>query len=116
MIRISQLKLPVDHREEDIRNKAAKLLRIEPAAIKSLKLVRQSIDARKKEDIFYIYTVDVETDREAQVIKRARNSQVSLAEEPTAEEKNQPTALSSWEAVRRGCSAALCWHRPGMSP
>ena len=41
MIRISQLKLPVDHREEDIRNKAAKLLRIEPAAIKSLKLVRQ---------------------------------------------------------------------------
>ena len=82
MIRISQLKLPVDHREEDIRNKAAKLLRIEPAAIKSLKLVRQSIDARKKEDIFYIYTVDVETDREAQVIKRARNSQVSLAEEP----------------------------------
>lgn len=82
MIRISQLKLPVDHREEDIRNKAAKLLRIEPAAIKSLKLVRQSIDARKKDDIFYIYTVDVETDREAQVIKRGRNSQVSLAEEP----------------------------------
>ena len=79
MIRISQLKLPVDHREEDIRNKAAKLLRIEPAAIKSLKLVRQSIDARKKEDIFYIYTVDVETDREAQVIKRARNSQADLA-------------------------------------
>lgn len=81
MIRISQLKLPVDHREEDIKNKAAKLLRVEPAAIKSIKIIRQSIDARKKEDILYIYTVDVEVGREAQILKRAKNSQAALSKE-----------------------------------
>lgn len=81
MIRISQLKLPVDHREEDIKNKAAKILRTDPGSIRSIKIVRQSVDARKKEDILYIYTVDVEVQKEAQVIKRAKSSQIGVVKE-----------------------------------
>lgn len=56
-------------------------MRVEPAAIKSIKIIRQSIDARKKEDILYIYTVDVEVGREAQILKRAKNSQAALSKE-----------------------------------
>lgn len=61
MIRITQLKLPVDHGPEDLRKKAARLLRIRPEEIRKLNIVRQSVDARRKEEILLIYTVDVET-------------------------------------------------------
>ena len=65
MIRINQLKLPVTHTREDLERKIEKTLRISMSAVKSWRIVRQSVDARKKEDILYIYAIDVETEREA---------------------------------------------------
>ena len=59
MIRITQLKLPIEHKKQELYEKAAKLLRIAPSEIKQLKIVKQSVDARKKEQILFIYTVDV---------------------------------------------------------
>ncbi len=64
MIRISQIKLRPGHTGEELLGKAAGLLKIAPQEIKRLEILRQSIDARKKPDIFYIYTVDVEIARE----------------------------------------------------
>ncbi len=81
MIRITQLKLHVNHERDDIKNKAARLLKVSPAAIKSIKLVKQSIDARKKDDILFIYTVDVEADKEEQLVKKAGNSQIQVVRE-----------------------------------
>lgn len=81
MIRITQLKLPVSHRGEDLEKKAAKILRVGTDAIKSLKIVKQSIDARNKEEIWYIYTVDVEVLGETQAVKKAKSSQVAIAHE-----------------------------------
>ncbi len=48
MIRIQQVKLPIEHSEEDLRDKAAELLKITKQQIKSLSIFRKSIDARKK--------------------------------------------------------------------
>ncbi len=59
MIRINQIKLPPEHTKEDILKKAAKVLRIDPGRIEALQIVRKSIDARKKPDIYVVYTVDV---------------------------------------------------------
>lgn len=81
MIRITQLKLPVEHGQEDVKRKAAKLLRLSPEDIKKLTIVRRSIDARKKEAISYSYTVDVETEKQHQVFKRAKSGQISLVRE-----------------------------------
>ena len=47
MIRISQLKMPLGHTENDLLLKAAKELHIQPELIKETKLVKQSVDARK---------------------------------------------------------------------
>ena len=60
MIRINQLKLPVWHKEEEIGRKAAGMLHAAPDQIKKISVVRKSLDARKKEEIRYIYTVDIE--------------------------------------------------------
>ena len=59
MIQIRQLKLMPGHSDRELIEKAARILRIRPEEIASLRVVRQSIDARKKPEIRLIYTVDV---------------------------------------------------------
>lgn len=61
MIRISQLKIAASHTTVQLRKKAAGILGIRESEILSLFIVRRSIDARKKPDIYYSYVVDVET-------------------------------------------------------
>lgn len=60
MIRITQLNLPAGHTKEELYRKAAGILRIEPERIAAVHIRRQSLDARKKPELFYSYTVDVE--------------------------------------------------------
>lgn len=80
MIRINQINVQVNQKntEQQLRKKASQVLKISDKEIKSLRIVRQSIDARKKPDIFYSYVIDIETNQEEKVCKRAKNSQVSL--------------------------------------
>lgn len=81
MVRITQLKLPITHTEHDLVIRAAKLLRLPEERILSWRIVKQSVDARKKPLIQYIYTLDVEVEREEKVVKRAGSPQVTVAEE-----------------------------------
>lgn len=83
MIRITQLKLPVGHTGEALKHKAAKLLKISPEAVAGLHIRKQSLDARKKPELSYIYTVDVETAGEKGVVHRAKNPQIVLCGEET---------------------------------
>ena len=59
MIRMNQLKLPVSHSGEQLRERAAKRLRVSETEIRALHIRRQSLDARKKPELFYSYVVDV---------------------------------------------------------
>ena len=59
MIRINQLKLPVEHKPEELKKKAAKALRISPEQVEKLEIRRRSLDGRKKPELFYSYTVDI---------------------------------------------------------
>ncbi len=59
MIRISGLKLNINHSEEDLISKAAKELKLPSKEIKSYTIIKKSIDARKGE-VKYIYSIDVE--------------------------------------------------------
>ena len=81
MIRITQVKMPITHTQEDLRIRAAKLLRVSDDRIKKLEVVRQSIDARKREEISFSYVLDVETEQEEKVVRRCKNDKVSLNKE-----------------------------------
>ncbi len=83
MIRISQLKLSIKHNEEDIKNAAAKVLKLPASKIKELNIVKKSIDARKN-DVKYIYTIDIlltdsGQEYEKATVSRCRSDNVSLA-------------------------------------
>lgn len=86
MIRIQQLKLPVSHSEEDLRQAIYQSLRLFPQTAGkrrgqqpdlSFEIVRQSIDARKKPDIYYVYTVDVICAQEDQILRRNKAKTIS---------------------------------------
>lgn len=81
MIRISNLVLSPGESEERLLTLAARALNVRPGAIQTMTLARQSIDARKKQDVHYVYAVDVSLGRddlERQVVARAGRSTVTL--------------------------------------
>ncbi|MDR0219778.1 MAG: FAD-dependent oxidoreductase, partial [Lachnospiraceae bacterium] len=56
---INQLRLTVGHTEEQLRAKIAKKLGLAAGTEFTYEIVRRSLDARKKPQIYYVYTVDV---------------------------------------------------------
>ena len=59
MIRIQQIKMPLKHNKNDIELKIRRLLRLKPDQEFSFHIFKQSIDARRKSEVVYVYTVDV---------------------------------------------------------
>ena len=80
MLQISNLSLPLPGSEEQLRRRAAKALRVPPEALGELRLVRQSIDARKKQDVHLVCTVQVAVDKEDKVLARCKSNQVRKVE------------------------------------
>ena len=70
MIRINELRLPLEHPAEALPSAAAKRLGIAEAAIRKLTVFKRSHDARKKNALLFIYTVDLEIEDEAAVLTR----------------------------------------------
>ena len=78
MIRISQLKLEINHSKEQLVSKICKTLRINEGMLIGYQIQKMSIDARKKPQIFYIYVVDVEVNNEKQVISKVKDNNVAV--------------------------------------
>lgn len=61
-IRISQIKLPIQHDQKMLEEKIRKILKIRKDTIIKYQIVKKSIDARNKPDIRFVYSVDVESE------------------------------------------------------
>ena len=81
MIRINQIKVPLEHTQTDIVKKAADILRITPDKILSWQIRKKSVDARKKPDIVIIYALDVSVAAQEKVLAKCRNKQVQAVTE-----------------------------------
>ena len=79
MLRINQLKLPVEHTWQELEKKVMKLLRVSKAP--EIIIVRRSIDARKKPELYFNYILDIKTKNEKEVYKRCDKKQVVIYEE-----------------------------------
>jgi len=80
MIQIGGLPLPVDGDMERLRKRAARALGVRPGTLGELSVVRQSIDARNKYDVHYVYTVELSAPDEARLVKNAPGRGVKLVE------------------------------------
>jgi uncharacterized FAD-dependent dehydrogenase len=70
MLRLTDLKLPLDHTEDALTRAILKRLDIEAAALISYTVAKRSYDARKRGAILLIYALDIETTREAELLQR----------------------------------------------
>ena len=110
MIRVSQLKLPVEHSEEQFYQKIEKSLKIKKDQIKKLQIVKKSIDARKKPDISIVYSVDVWVDNEEKILKHSGNKNAVCVKEKKYKVPEHGTERFNHrpEPVRQDFSARIC--------
>jgi len=80
MIRIREIPLPPEHDVNQLVYEAARLLKISPSKVRNIKLVRRSVDARKKPEVKIVYTVDVQVEgSENKILKQSGCKRASLA-------------------------------------
>ena len=70
MLRITELKLPLDHSETAIKTAVLKKLGINAEDLITISIYRQGHDARNKSTIYLVYTLDIELKNEAEVLAR----------------------------------------------
>ena len=97
MIKINQLKLRVLEPTERLKPRVLKLLGLREDQLRSFTIERRSIDARKKPDIFFTYTVAVETaiKDEKSFVLHLRNNDVTYADKIVYQEPRISSAVIS---------------------
>ena len=84
MLRLTELKLPLDHPPEALRAAILKRLELTDDALVGFSIFKRSYDARKKHALLMVYAVDVEIRDEATLLKKFRNDR-HLAPTPDME-------------------------------
>lgn len=74
MIRINQIKLPIDAGEDILHKKIAALIKTRDYSFE--KIVKKSIDAREKDNLMYIYSVDISCKNEKVLLKKINNKNI----------------------------------------
>ncbi|WUR14487.1 NAD(P)/FAD-dependent oxidoreductase [[Empedobacter] haloabium] len=86
MLRLNELKLPLNHTEPELTEAILARLDIAPEMLLSFTVHKRSYDARKKANIILIYSLDVATTDDAGVLQR-RKHDVHLMPSPDMEYK-----------------------------
>ncbi|OGS95125.1 MAG: hypothetical protein A3H31_01985 [Gallionellales bacterium RIFCSPLOWO2_02_FULL_57_47] len=80
MLRLTEIKLPLAHAEDEIKTAIAKRLDIPADDLLNYRIFRRGVDARKKSNIQFTYTLDVAMCDEAAILSRFKNDpHVSIA-------------------------------------
>ena len=72
MIRINQIKLPVTSGKKELENKISQLIKTKDFTIETI--VKKSLDARKKDNLMYIYSVDISSSLEKNILSKNINN------------------------------------------
>ena len=80
MIRIREIALPPEHNPAQLGFEAARLLKVANSKVRQVKIIRRSIDARKKPDVKVMYTIDVTVDgNESKILKQSGCKRAAIA-------------------------------------
>jgi uncharacterized FAD-dependent dehydrogenase len=75
MLRLTELRLPLDHAEADLRAAILKRLGLAAQELVGYKIFRRGVDARKPHAIVFIYTLDLEVADQAALLSRFAHDQ-----------------------------------------
>lgn len=127
MLRLNNIKLAIheapdaESEQTALREKILARLKIPEEDLKQFQIAKKSIDARKKNEIHYVYSVDVKTVHENKLLKRYGNQNVTLAPQTVCEPvqkgsehmKERPVIVGTGPA---GLFAGLTLAKNGYKP
>lgn len=70
MIRLTELRLPLEHTAKELEAAILQRLAFEPVKLRATHVFKRSPDARKKNALQFVYSLDVEVTDEAAVLGR----------------------------------------------
>ncbi len=126
MLRLTELRLPLDHAEGDLRAAIVARLGIADASLHAFSIFRRGHDARKKSAIVLVYTVDCEVD-DAQAVLARHGGDPHVRTTPDVRYRAVVAAPADLAASRRprpvvvgfgpcGIFAALILAQAGLRP
>lgn len=120
MIKVSSIKLSLDYDDNEVINKVAMKLRISPSKIEEYKFLRRSIDARKKENICFIATVEVKLSIDEDKLLQKNKDNTITKSVPQVIKLGQPKQLSKRPVIvgfgPSGMFCALMLAKLGLKP
>jgi len=120
MIRVEQLKLSLDGDEKQLAAMAARVLGISPEDIAHWHIRKKAVDARRKQNVHFVYSIDVCTQKdEDRILGRCRSKNVRKAADKIFELPLYKSGAAAPVVVGfgpAGMFAALALARMGMRP
>ena len=120
MIKISNLKLKPDQEVEVLKSQAAKLLHLSVKDIEEFQILKKSLDARKKENLFYNCSVLIRVKKEEEVLRKNKNPQIEIfKEKPYVFPKTERISKERPVIVGMGPAGLFCGYflaRAGLRP
>ena len=118
MLRIVNVSLPLGYTDSDLTRIAAHKLRTSAASIRNVCLVRRSVDARDKNDVHFVASLDIDVLHEESILKKSKNT---VARSPEAFQPLIPPSDLSTRPVIVGAGpsglfAALLLAKSGAHP
>lgn len=120
-IRINNIILDIEEDISLLAEKASKKLRLSKSQLNSIKILREAVDARKKDVIKFNYTLEVTTENEVKLVERLNDKDLKLENEKYTDEvpfgtrkmKHRPIVVGMGPA---GMFAGLLMARKGYKP
>ena len=118
MILVRNLRLDIGQSSDRLKVKAARELKLPTWAIKDVKITKRSLDARRKNDIHWLYSAAVTVDNEEKLLAKCKSKNVAAYEEP---EYTVPQTSAETRPVVAGFGpggmfAALVLSMAGLKP
>ena len=119
MIRIQNLRMPLDYTDASLRRAVAARLHIPEKQLRSVRLRKRSVDARKKDSITFLLTVDVRAEGEKRILSGSRqNPDITEVTEkayrvPICRSKERPVVIGFGPG---GMFAAFILAKAGLRP
>ena len=77
MLRIRQIKVPIDKdNEKFLLTAISKILKVNIKDLSNLTIVKKSLDARKKDNVHYVYEIDIKVSSEDKILKKLKSTDI----------------------------------------
>ena len=79
MIRISDINLPLDYNDDILKAAVCRITGCKPTEISEIRLVKRSVDARKKDNVHFTASVEIKASSESKILRKLPKNKADIA-------------------------------------